>query len=107
MSISMNDDKVQLMIEMKRRMESSITSSSPDIFFSRLYDSVCEYVNMNCNHNYIEDYIDTSPDKTQQIEYCIHCYESPPPPSSPSPSPISSKIRFNRVSEREQIPNRS
>ena len=29
-----------------------------------------------CSHNIIEDYIDIDPDRSKQIFYCIHCFET-------------------------------
>jgi hypothetical protein len=96
--MSYNNYKTELMIEMKRKMDTIIISAKEenDIFLCNIYDSVCKYVNMNCNHNYIEDWIDQSPEKTHRIEYCTYCYESL--------SPVSSNTLFNTESESKQMP---
>jgi hypothetical protein len=50
-----------------------------------LEDELCEMKNrrecmiqlhnyqMSCNHVFIEDLIDLTPDKSKTIEYCVHC----------------------------------
>ena len=39
--------------------------------------SINKYIQTNCNHDFVEDYIDIQYDLTQKIIYCDKCYFEP------------------------------
>lgn len=41
-----------------------------------IYNNIEEYIKLNCNHHYIEDYIDLTPDKSMKIHYCTNCFKN-------------------------------
>jgi hypothetical protein len=44
--------------------------------FKHIHDCVKTYLEVNCQHNFIDDYIDTSPESGMNIRYCMHCYKN-------------------------------
>jgi len=44
-----------------------------DCNIQQIYELVVNYINTNCKHNIITDYIDVSPDKGYNVRYCDIC----------------------------------
>lgn len=44
--------------------------------FTNIYNAITKYLDEHCNHEFTDDYIDTSPDAGMNIRYCIHCYKT-------------------------------
>lgn len=40
--------------------------------------NVITYKQLHCKHNFIDDYIDIDPDRSQKITYCTLCEYTPP-----------------------------
>jgi len=44
-----------------------------DIILFEIYEKISVYIDTNCNHSFINDYIDTSLDNSKCITYCEIC----------------------------------
>lgn len=44
--------------------------------FKHIHKYVTEYVEKHCQHKFVDDYIDTSPDSGMNIRYCTYCYKN-------------------------------
>ena len=61
-----------LMVRVKTILESVyIENCDPD--FQNIVKLVSKYVETKCNHHIVFDWIDTTPDDSKMIRYCIHC----------------------------------
>jgi hypothetical protein len=45
-------------------------------YVEQLKNTCIQCINSNCNHEFIEDVIDISPDRSKTIRYCRFCEES-------------------------------
>ena len=78
--------KLNLEFENEQEKESEVELLKYKFRLTNLKENIVkkqtlEYVNnisdLNlCDHQYVNDYIDITPEKSQRICYCIHCFES-------------------------------
>ena len=65
---------IHIMKNIKLMMDKDICLQSINEDYKQIYKLSCEYLQKHCKHNIIKDYIDTSPEKSEAIYYCSHCY---------------------------------
>jgi hypothetical protein len=57
-------------------MDKNALSSIQNIHLQNINDIINNKIMKICNHEFIEDDIDISPDYSQRITYCLHCENS-------------------------------
>lgn len=58
-----------------RQILQTIETTNPII--NRIYKDVKKYIELNCDHSIIHDYVDLDPDNGgQPIKYCEYCYKT-------------------------------
>jgi hypothetical protein len=85
----MDYDDIDALYQIKTRMEPILqkllsakdgepnTESEKTKDFMNIFNSILKYLEQHCNHEYVDDYIDTSPDAGMNIRYCKFCYREP------------------------------
>jgi len=53
-----------------------IPKNLQDEDYNRIQQLMTEYLHSKCNHNIICDYIDSFPENSNPIKYCIICLET-------------------------------
>ena len=56
-----------------REILNNIHYSIQDSSYREIRKLINSYINVRCNHEYIDDLIDIDPDRSKNIRYCIHC----------------------------------
>tara|TARA_B100001063_G_C16775666_1_gene565047 strand:+ start:2316 stop:2540 length:225 start_codon:yes stop_codon:yes gene_type:complete len=65
---------IKLIIELKNMMERDIISLENKLEEKKeMFEKLNQIIEKKCKHKWIADYIDTSPDTSQIIEYCSKC----------------------------------
>ena len=49
-----------------------------NVDFYELYDKITKYIQLYCNHNYVLDLVDITPERSQTICYCTICEQLKP-----------------------------
>lgn len=73
------DENTVIMYRMKLLLEQAIetnTNKNKETL-NKIQSLINEYLHENCCHQFIDDYIDITPDKGMNIRYCKHCYCEP------------------------------
>ncbi len=53
------------------------TIDTNNFIVNRIYKDVKTYIEVNCDHSVIDDYVDLDPDNGgKPIKYCEYCYKS-------------------------------
>lgn len=77
--------KVNKMILARNMLQHNLPCD--DTVYCSIYDSILDYINKNCPHEFITDYIDVDCDRGGiYIKYCSICHETVSPESSSSKS---------------------
>jgi hypothetical protein len=66
--------KIQILSTVKTILNDDIVKDDHDI--QQIYELVVKYIDSNCQHNIITDYIDISPDIGYNIHYCDICMKT-------------------------------
>jgi hypothetical protein len=66
--------KIQILSTVKTILNDDIVKDDHDI--QQIYELVVKYIDSNCQHNIITDYIDISPDLGYNIHYCDICMKT-------------------------------
>ena len=66
--------KIQILSTVKTILNDDIVKDDCDI--QQIYELVVKYIDSNCQHNIITDYIDISPDIGYNIHYCDICMKT-------------------------------
>jgi hypothetical protein len=66
--------KIHLLSTVKSILDDDIVKDDCDI--QQIYELVVKYIDTNCKHNIITDYIDVSPDTGYNINYCDICMKT-------------------------------
>jgi len=66
--------KIQILSTVKTILNDDIVKDDCDI--QQIYELVVKYIDSNCQHNIITDYIDISPDLGYNIRYCDICMKT-------------------------------
>jgi len=68
-----SEEELNIILEMSKMLDKiPISEQSSD--YRQIAQMVRNYLNNNCNHNLVYDYIDIDPDQTRQICYCCRCF---------------------------------
>ena len=68
-----SDIDVMYSIKVKLEQISSVASNEDFVNIKKAVDA---YLEKHCEHKFINDYIDTTPDSGMSVRYCIHCYKT-------------------------------
>jgi hypothetical protein len=66
--------KIQILSTVKTILNDDIVKDDCDI--QQIYELVVNYIDSNCQHNIITDYIDISPELGYNIHYCDICMKT-------------------------------
>ena len=66
--------KIHLLSTVKSILDDDIVKDDCDI--QQIYELVVKYIDTNCKHNIITDYIDVSPEYGHNIKYCDICMKT-------------------------------
>ena len=66
--------KIRVLSTVKTILNDDIVKDDCDI--QQIYELVVKYIDSNCQHNIITDYIDISPDIGYNIHYCDICMKT-------------------------------
>ena len=66
--------KIHLLSTVKSILDDDIVKDDCDI--QQIYELVVKYIDTNCKHNIITDYIDISPEYGHNIKYCDICMKT-------------------------------
>lgn len=65
---------LKTLIYVKRQLENDIQWIESDLISKRAtLDKVYEIIRKNCDHVWVDDWIDLTPDRSKRIIYCQHC----------------------------------
>jgi hypothetical protein len=68
---------IQEVITIKRVLENLIKEQD-NVHLRNALEQLNQFLNQNCSHDYIDDYIDIDPDRSMQITYCTRCMMTKP-----------------------------
>ena len=66
--------KIHMLSTVKSILDDDIVKDDCDI--QQIYELVVKYIDTNCKHNIITDYIDISPEYGHNIKYCDICMKT-------------------------------
>lgn len=71
---------VRAMVYMKNSLDKIIRTADQlhNIEFYEIYDRIIKYIQLNCEHNYVVDLVDITPERSQTICYCTICEQLKP-----------------------------
>ena len=74
------EKSVRILVHMKKDLDTIIrTADQPhNIEFHEIYDKITKYIQLYCNHDYILDLVDITPERSQTICYCNICEQLKP-----------------------------
>ena len=70
-----NSYEVNVLIRVKQMLE-KIPEPEQSIEYKNIVQLIIDFLHVQCQHEIMMDYIDTSPDNSQPIFYCRRCLES-------------------------------
>lgn len=56
-----------------REILNTVHISIQDNSFREISQIINSYIHTHCNHEFVDDLIDITPDTSKNIRYCIHC----------------------------------
>jgi len=65
-------DKLRLMVN-ARSCLNSVSKEDQDDEWKTILKSINKYIEQICLHDFVYDWIDTDPDRSSMIQYCVHC----------------------------------
>ena len=68
----LENSDIQEVITIKKRIENLIKEQD-NVHLKNALDQLNHFLNQNCSHHYIDDFIDIDPDRSMQITYCTKC----------------------------------
>ena len=66
------DEKLFYMIKARDALQ-KIPKDERTCEYEKIYNSIENYILQNCNHSFINDYIDYTPESSGRITYCCKC----------------------------------
>jgi|SaaInlV_130m_DNA_3_1039695.scaffolds.fasta_scaffold26293_2 hypothetical protein len=69
---------IRTMSSMKTLIERIVDNEHADDVIKELYAKITHYLDTNCQHNIVVDYIDISPDDGCNIRFCDICMKTFP-----------------------------
>jgi hypothetical protein len=73
----LDNSDIQEVITIKRVLENLIKEQD-NVHLINALEQLNQFLNQNCSHDYIDDYIDIDPDRSMQITYCTRCMMTKP-----------------------------
>lgn len=70
-----NNEVISVINIVKNYLETCIIENQNNDF-KEIYEKVCKYLNTHCNHLFVDDYIDITPEISKKITYCSLCFLS-------------------------------
>ena len=65
-------DKLRLMVN-ARSCLNSVSKEEQDDEWKSILKTINKYIEQICVHEFVYDWIDTDPDRSAMIQYCVHC----------------------------------
>ena len=74
------EKSVRTLVYMKNDLDKIILTADQlhNVDFYELYDKITKYIQLYCNHNYVLDLVDITPERSQTICYCTICEQLKP-----------------------------
>ena len=71
---------VRTLVSMKQNLDRIIGTAEQlhNVEFYEIYDNITKYIQLYCNHNYVLDLVDITPERSQTICYCTNCEQLKP-----------------------------
>jgi len=73
---SENEFEIHQLCRVKIILEQIITNPNAKKEIFEIYENISSYIDKNCNHVLINDYIDISIEKCKSITYCENCLKT-------------------------------
>ena len=70
-----NATNIRIMVRVKTILETPYNKDN-DPEYLQIVKLVNTYIETKCQHQVVYDWIDTTPDDSKMIQYCIHCYKT-------------------------------
>ena len=70
-----NATNIRIMVSVKTILETPYNKEN-DPEYLQIVKLVNTYIETKCQHQVVYDWIDTTPDDSKMIRYCIHCYKT-------------------------------
>ena len=71
------NEKVKVMVYAKLSLQ-AIPTEIQDADYTKILETIEEYIETNCQHVKVDDLIDIDPDRSKSITYCEVCYKTFP-----------------------------
>ena len=68
----LENSDIQEVLTIKKRIENLINEQD-NAHLRNAVEQLNHFLNQNCFHDYVDDFIDVDPDRTRKITYCIKC----------------------------------
>ena len=73
----LENSDIQEVLIIKKRIE-NLVKEQDNAHLKNALEQLNQFLNQNCSHDYIDDFIDIDPDRTMQIIYCTKCMMTKP-----------------------------
>lgn len=70
--------KIECLVDIKMKLQYLVSQNLEDNGLHEIFEKVVQYIQSNCHHHVIEDYIDTDYENSTKIKYCETCLETFP-----------------------------
>lgn len=68
----LENNDIQEILTIKKRIENLIKEQD-NAHLRNALEQLNQFLNQNCPHDYVDDFIDIDPDRSMQITYCSKC----------------------------------
>jgi hypothetical protein len=68
----LENSDIQEVLTIKKRIENLINEQD-NAHLRNALEQLNQFLNKNCSHDYVDDFIDVDPDRTRKITYCTKC----------------------------------
>lgn len=71
---------VRTLVNTKQNLDRIIGTADElhNVEFYEIYDKITKYIQLYCNHDYVLDSVDITPERSQTICYCTNCEQLKP-----------------------------